>query len=186
MKDFILGLILLTSALSVFAEKNSCSSKIIGYKVLVNSVFPFTVDEKKACFFAFYTKNPAPMIDVKGNGNDGDAVWYGYYLDSNPKKIYEFPKPLDTEWANVCSIDAISFYDMNGDKKPDVTIIGACDRNAINYTFPLVFIRSGHKYVLNEDVYQNLYGFYSLTVADVRAYIKSPESYIKVLQRDNR
>ena len=186
MKGFILGMILFISALSVFANKNNCSSKIIGHNVLVNSVFQFAVDKKKACFFAFYTENPEPMVDVKGNGNDGDAVWYGYYQVSSPEKIYEFPKPLDTGWANVCSIDAISFYDMNGDKQPDVTVIGSCNRNAIHYTFPFVFIWNGNKYVLNKNVYRTLYGFLSLTVADVRAYIKAPKLYIKVLERDNK
>ena len=83
------------------------------------------------------------MIDLKGNGNLGDALWYGYYQINNPLKIYEFPKPSDTYWSSLCSINAISFYDMNGDKIPDVTVIGSCDNDAINYTVPFVFIRKG-------------------------------------------
>lgn len=185
MKKLILKIMMLLFVLPAFADKN-CSSVIVGYKVVANSVFKFDVDEKKACFFAFYTTNPEPMVDVKGNGNSGDTIWYGYYQISNPKRIYEFPKPSDPYWTMVCSIDAISFRDMNGDKKPDVTIIGACDRNSMNYTVPFVFFRSGGKYIFNEAVYNRLFGFFSLTVNDISKYIKSPKSYGRVLDERNK
>lgn len=186
MRKFLLGGLMLMYVLIVFASKDICKSEIIGYKIVKNSVFPFKVDKKKSCFFAFYTTNPDPTTDAKGNGNLGDAIWYGYYQKSNPDKIYEFPKPSGINWNDVCSINAVSFYDMNGDKIPDVTIIGSCDKNAINYSIPLVFIWHGDKYLLDEDVYRGIYGFIGLTVADVREYIKSPESYFKVLEARNK
>ena len=185
MKNFLCGVIILIYTLSGFANKNHCSSEVDGYKVVLNSVYPFTVDKEKACFFAFYTTNPDPTLDIKGNGNTGSAIWYGYYLVDSLNEIYEFPKPLDMDWTNVCSLDAVSFYDMNGDKKPDVTIIGSCNKSAIHYTVSFVFSWTGKKYVLNEDVYRTLFGFLSLTVADVRAYIQSPKAYLEVLKRDN-
>lgn len=115
--------------------------------------------------------------------NLGDALWYGYYKINNAIKIYEFPKPSSTDWGSVCSINAISFYPMHGGKKRDVTIIGSCTKqNVGNYTFPFVFTWQGDKYVLDEDVYSNLFGFISLTVADVRAYIKSPDTCYKFLK----
>lgn len=185
MREFLSGIVMLMHVLLAFADNINCNSAIVGYKTVANSRFPFSVDGKKACFFAFFTPNPDPTLYPNGNGNRGDTVWYGYYELSNPDKIYEFPKPSDTDWCRICRIEAISFWDMNGDKKPDVTIIGSCDSNVTNQTFPLVFIRSGNKYILNEDVYMNLYGYINLTVADVRGYIKSSSrgSYRKVLER---
>ncbi len=186
MWKLFLRIMMLLYILPAFAGKNSCSSKIVGYRVVESSVFQFVTDGKKACFFAFYTLNPDPIVDVKGNGNLGDTIWYGYYRINNSSKIYEFPKPSGTDWSGVCSIDAISFYDMNNDKKPDVTVIGSCDKNTMNYTIPFVFISSGNNYVLEENVYRSLYGFFGLTVNDVRAYIKSPKSYFKVLEERNK
>lgn len=171
----------------IFAEKNSCKSDIAGYKVLKDSIFPFVVRRDEACFFAFYTINPAPIAGTSGNGNLGDALWYGYYKINNPTQVFEFQKPSDSDWSNVCSINAVSFYAMHGNNKSDVTVIGSCNRqNAINYTFPLVFVLHGDKYILDENVYRGLYGFIGLTVADVREYIKSPESYFKVLEERNK
>ena len=165
-----------------FADNLMCKLELKGYKLVKKSLYPFVIDKEKACFFAFYTTNPDPTFDAHGNGNTGDAIWYGYYKLTNPNKIYEFPKPPGTDWSGVCSIDAISFYAMHGDKKHDVTVIGSCDKNAINYTIPFVFIWKGDKYVLDEDVYRSLYGFIALTVVDVREYIKSPKSQYKILR----
>jgi len=172
-KKLLLEIMMLVFVLPAFANNDCSSSVIVGYKVVANSVFKFAVDEQTACFFAFYTANPDPVVDAKGNGNLGEAIWYGYYLISKPNRIYEFSKPSDLDWSAVCSIDAISFRDMNGDKKSDVTIISSCNKNTMNYSIPIVFIRTGKKYVLHEAVYKNLYGHLGLTVDDVSAYIKS-------------
>lgn len=186
MRNFLLKIMMLMYLLPVFANNNECTSKIIGFKIVKNSVYPFTVDNEKACFFAFYTVNPEPMVGTRGNGNLGDSLWYGYFIMDNPRQIYQFPKPSDTDWGMVCSIEAISFYPMHGGKKRDVTIIGSCDKqNAVNYTVPFVFTWTGNKYVLDEDVYSSLFGFVSLTVTDVRQYIKSSDSYYKVLKERN-
>ena len=183
MRKLLLIIITLTYVTSASAGMNKCLSKIIGYKVVKNTVYPFTVDKEKACFFAFYITNPDPIVSPRGNGNLGDAIWYAYYKMDNPDKVYEFPKPNDGFWNNVCNIHAISFYPMHGGKKRDVTIIGACDKqNFMNLTFPFVFIWKNDKYVLDEKVYNQLYGFIGLTVADVREYIKSPETQYKILE----
>ena len=185
MRTFLLRMMLLMYVLPVAAGNSTCkSAPPVGYKVVKNTLFPFSVDGKKACFFAFYTANPYSYVDPHGTGNPGDAIWYGYYELTNPDKIVEFPKPQDRLWCRVCRIDAVSFGDMNGDKKPDVTIIGSCDYNPRYQIFPLVFIRSGGQYILNKKVYENLYEFIALTVADVRGYINSsyPGSYLKVLE----
>ena len=185
MKKLLLGIIIFVYTLPVFCV--GCLSKINGYKLVDNTTFQFEVDGKKTCFFAFYTLNPDPMVDVSGNGNSGDSIWYGYYNITNSNRIYEFPKPSDTDWSSVCSINAISFYDMNGDKKSDVSVIGSCNKNPVNYTVPFVFIRSDNKYVLDENVYKNLYGFIGLSINDLQAYIKSPKLYFKVLvERNNK
>ncbi len=73
---------------------------------------------------------------------------------------------------------------MHGDKKRDVTVIGSCDQNAINYTVPFVFMRRGNKYIIDEDVYNNLYGFIGLTISDIQKYIKSPITYFKKLRAE--
>jgi hypothetical protein len=182
-RTFFWGVVILIHQLSlpVYADNIRCASKISGYKLVKNSPYRFMVGKEKVCFFAFYTTNPNPIVDIKGNGNDGDAIWYGYYKLTNRDKIYEFPKPDDKDWGGVCSINAISFCAMHGNKKRDVTVIGSCDKSLINYTIPFVFSWQGDKYVLDEDVYRSLYGFIGLTVADVREYIKSPESQYKIL-----
>ena len=118
---------------------------------------------------------------MHGDGNLGDSVWYGYYKIKDIKKTYDFPKPADGFWGNVCSINAISFYPMHGGTKRDVTIIGSCDKyNAMNYTFPFCFVWQKDRFVLDETTYMELFGFVSLTVNDVRKYIKSPVAYYKI------
>jgi hypothetical protein len=186
MRHIFIGFIIFTITLSAFAERNDCELLVHDYKVKKDSGFIFSIVKKKACFFAFYTTNPNPMIDMKGNGNMGDALWYGYYFISDPHKIYEFPKPLDDGWSGVCSISAVSFLPMHGNKKRDVTVIGSCDKNPINYTFPFVFIRDGDSYVLDKKVYHGLYGFIGLTINDVRDYIKSPKRYYRILENQDR
>ena len=130
MRTFLLIMVMLMHVLPSVAGNSTCKSVPIGYKVVANTLFPFSVDGKKACFFAFYMTNPEPVEYLNGNGNLGDTVWYGYYELRNPDKIYEFPKPSDTYWSMVCCVEAVSFWDMNDDKKPDVTVIGSCDKNA--------------------------------------------------------
>ncbi|KTD59555.1 hypothetical protein [Legionella shakespearei] len=182
MKSYVIGILMLGNLLSCYANNTVCSTNIAGYKVVKNSVYPFYVKNDKSCFFAFYTKNPAPMTGSRGNGNLGDALWYGYYRISNPHKIYEFPKPSDTHWSIVCSLEAISFQVMYGDGKRNVTVIGSCDRyNAINYTFPFVFKWKNDNFVLDKDVYMGLFGAIGLTVEDVRNYIKKPDLYYDIL-----
>ena len=163
-----------------FSEESNCLTKINGYKIVKNTTFTFMANEIKSCFFAFYTKNPDPTVDVKGNGNTGQSIWYGYYHMSSPNKIYQFPKPSSIDWGLVCNINAISFIDMDGDGVRDVTVIGSCDQNAINYTIPFVFISRGNKYILDKDAYINLYGSIGLTVADVRKYIGSVAKTFKI------
>ncbi|MDI1352417.1 MAG: hypothetical protein PSV35_06555 [bacterium] len=184
MKKILFIILIITHILPAFARQTMCLQKTGEYKIVKDSTFPFTVNNEKACFFAFYIKNPHPIVDVKGNGNSGDTIWYGYYKIKNPTKIQEFPKPLDTDWTHICSISAISFYPLHsGNKKRDVTIIGSCDRqNAIDYNFPLVFEWKKDRYVLDKDVYLNLHGMINLTIADIREYIRSPNSTYKKLE----
>lgn len=188
MRSCFLGIILWVYIISGWTNTTDCVSQITGYKLVKNSIFPFKIGDDNACFFAFFTPNPDPAVGSRGDGNLGDSLWYGYYKKSNPFKIYEFPKPDSTDWSSVCSINAVSFYPMHGDKKPDVTVIGSCNKqNAINYTIPFVFIWQGDKFILDKKVYLNLYGLISLTVADVREYIKSPDTYYDFLEnRYNR
>ena len=162
----------------VFAQDDHCALKLVGYKLVENSVFPFTIENEKACFFAYYTTNPNPMTDARGDGNLGDSIWYGYYKIKDIKKIYDFPKPSDTLWGHVCSINAISFYPMHGGTKRDVTIIGSCDKyNAMNHTYPFVFVWQKDRFVLDKTLRIALHGFVGLSVDDVRKYIRSPVAY---------
>lgn len=186
MWKFLFGIMMLMQIGSLFATNNKvCASTIEGYKLVKNSLYPFVIDGQDACFFAFYTTNPDPSVDVKGNGNPGDAIWYGYYKLNNAHKIYLFPKPSSSNWGQVCTIDAVSFYDINNDGIRDVTVIGSCDKEAINYTIPFVFIREGNKYILDEDLYNRLFGFIALTINDIRTYFKSP-NYYKVLKNRSK
>lgn len=168
---------------SLIAFSGTCTTKVKGYRLVSDSVYPFSFDKDKACFFAFYTQNP----DVGGEPRiDDNAIWYGYYKIKNPSKIYEYPKPPDNLWGAVCNISAVSFYDMNGDGKADITVIGSCNkRNAINYTYPFVFIRQENSYVLDEKVYSNLFGFVGLNISDIRAYIAAPRVFYSLLNHKN-
>ena len=81
----------------------------------------------------------------------------------------------------VCHLDAVSFGDINNDKKREVTVIGSCNTGLLKNTYAFVFIRKGHTYVLDEKLYRSLYALMDLSIEDVRKYIKSPE-YLKVLE----
>ncbi len=173
MKNILFFIMLFLFCIPVFSSENGCQSTIPGYHVVEKTVFQFVVDQKKLCFFAFYTKNPDPCVGVRGNGNAGESLWFGYYEIKKPAIVHEMPKPSDDDWSGMCSVNAVAFYDMNDDKIPDITVIGSCEKNAINYTFPFVFIRKGNEYILNEKLYRRLYSFIALTVADVGKYIKT-------------
>lgn len=170
----------------VITFSGTCTTKVKGYHLVRNSLYPFSFDKEKACFFAFYTANPDTKDGAIKGDNPGNAIWYGYYKINDPSQIYEYPKPLDKLWGAVCSISAVSFYDMNGDGKADITVIGACNKqNAINYTYPFVFIRQGNSYVLDEKVYSNLFGFIGLSISDIRAYTAAPQVYFSILNNKN-
>lgn len=173
MYKWLFCLALLIQISLAFSKEPNCIKTIDGYHVVENTIYPFLVDGKPSCFFAFYTKNPKPFSDVRGDGNLGDSIWYAYYLIDSSKKIYEFPKPADDFWSSVCTVQAVSFIDMNGDGVRDVTVIGACEKNAYNYTFPFVFFPKGNHFVLDEKIYQELYGSFGLTVMEVRHHILS-------------
>ena len=64
---------------------------------------------------------------------------------------------------------------------PDITVMALCDKNISHRSFQLFLFVTEIIFVLEENVYRQLFGFPNLTVADVRAYIKSWE-YIKVLR----
>ncbi|USQ13716.1 hypothetical protein J2N86_13735 [Legionella lytica] len=185
MKNFILAVFILLQPWPSFANKGDCSTTIDGYKVVKNSVYPFLIDKDKACFFAFYV-DKAQLNYAEENHDDNfedEAMWYGYYKLSSPHHIIEFPKPSDLLWLGICRINAISFYDMNGDGVRDVSVIGSCNHlSSLKYTYPLVFIRYKDKYIFNEDVYSRLYGFIDLTIADIHAYIKDPKNNYQLLR----
>ena len=62
MTKFLLGMLFFLQVPFVFAQDNHCALKLYGYKLIKDSVYPFTIENEKACFFAYYTTNPAPMI----------------------------------------------------------------------------------------------------------------------------
>lgn len=182
MNKCVIGFLSLMHSLPGLASINNCTSDIKNYKILKDSLYPFNAGKDKSCFFAFYTNNPDPISDARGNGNIGDSLWYAYYRLNEPHKIYEFPKPSDTFWGSVCSLEAVSFQAMYGNGKRNVTVIGGCNKyNAINYNTSFVFTWKNDKYVLDEDVYSGLFGVIGLTVADVRNYIKKPDLYYDIL-----
>ena len=164
-----------------FAKSHECNSKLEGYKVVPNSHLSFSVGGRKACFFAFYTPNPALL---PYEGNIGDALWYGYYELQQPNKIYEFTKSRDNFWTAVCSIEAISFENMYGGKIPAVAILGSCNKNTSHYIHPLVFVRrDAHYYDLDDRVYfLGVRKSVGLSIADLRAYTKALE-YIDILKK---
>jgi hypothetical protein len=183
-KSFLLGIVILIYAVPVCANKNNCATAITGYKVVKNSVYPFFIDKEKACFFAFYTPNPEFIAGTSGTNNlSKNTLWYGYYKTNKPSEIIEFPKPSDPYWGAVCHINAVSFYDMNGDNVRDVTVIGSCDHIGVfKYRYPFVFIRQGNQYIFDDAVYTNLYGFIDLSITDIQTYMKNPQKYYKILR----
>lgn len=176
-------MLLFLYAVPSIASEKPCSVKVNGYKVVKGSVFPFNSGKEKSCFFAFYTVNPDPTVDVRGNGNLGDTIWYGYYYRKNPDTIYELPKPEGVDWSMVCTIDAISFQAMHNHKNSDITVIGSCENSPRNYTVAFVFTLNGNKYLLDKETYNALYAVLCLTVSDVRKYIKNPDTYYEVLKK---
>lgn len=186
MSKYLFLFMLLIQHHAAFSKHDTCMKSIHGYKVVEDSAFPFVSNKERACFFAFYVENKDLGLDSLGNENYRDAIWYAYYKANEPTKIIELPKPDgDRHWRQVCNIDAVSFYSMHNKNQSDITVIGSCDNNPVNYTFSFVFYLKDGKYVLDEGVYKKLYGFIALTVADIREYVKSPETQYKKLKRRN-
>lgn len=160
----------------------SCTFNIPMHKVIKKFVLPFFIEKKEACFFAYYVRNPMPTQGPSGNGNRYDAIWYAYYFIDNPTKIFYFPKPKDFLWTDICTLNYVSFLDMNGDRLPDVTIIGSCNRqNFINYEFPLVFIRNKKNFRLHLKSYLYLHGFVGLSIPNIKGYLASPKKVFSIL-----
>ena len=159
---------------SVVSADGSCPSGVQGYRVVPNSMFEFSQDGRKECFFAFYTENVNKHSGASGVGNEGDAVWYAHLGPNN--SVQEFAKPTDFEpedWQDICRVDAVSFMDINGDGLRDVTVIGACGTPI--YRSPFVFLRKKDDYVLDVKTLFAFSGHNLITISDVKKFFKTGE-----------
>lgn len=183
MYKIILIILVIAHQSQIYANSIECGSKVSGYRVVKGSVYSFMMDELNACFFAFYTNKVYPMLGRNGDGNNEDAIWFGYFLKNKPNKIYEFPKPTSDPGRDVCSIKAVAFLPMYGDGRRDVTVIGSCDRKTTRKTYAFVFNRRGKLFVLDDQLFMDLSEIYDLTIRDVQNFIRSPGYIIELRRR---
>jgi hypothetical protein len=168
---------LLFCAQGAYAKRAVCPSDVTGYKVVQNSVFPFKKNGRQECFFAFYAANSDRSLDAHGSGNPGESIWYARFRPGG--SVTEFGRPSrgasnqDWLWQDVCDIDAVSFVDINGDRRRDVTVIGTCLKSARMFRRYFVFLRNGDNYVLDEKTLHSLLGHNSLEIADVKKFSRT-------------
>lgn len=171
-----LGMFLCLLSFHLYADSGNCPRQVDGYRIVPGSIFEFS-KENKECFFAFYTENPdKSAAGTDGCGNFTDAVWYAHISQLPNSAVQEFPKPEAddaSDWQIMNKMAAVSFQDINGDKKPDVIVVGSNDQCTTTFNRPFVFLNKGNHFDLDYSVTMAFSGHNLATVADVKKYIKT-------------
>lgn len=78
-----------------------------------------------------------------------------FAIFKNGKKIFDFPSQFNG--VNFgCWIDAVSFQDLNGDKKTDVIVVSKCQAKMGDYNENTVYISDGKGFTTREDANTHL------------------------------
>ena len=84
-----------------------------------------------------------------------------FAIYKNGKKVFDFPSQFNG--VNFgCWIDAVSFQDLNDDKKTDVIVVSKCQAKMGDYNENTVYINDGKGFTTREDANTQLSEFKSI------------------------
>ena len=96
-----------------------------------------------------------------------------YAIYKNGEKVYDFPGQFNG--ANFgCWVDAVSFQDLNADKRNDVIVIGKCSGKSDTYNENSVFINDGNGFATRDDANMQLNEF--TTIKQVAGFVEENRS----------
>ena len=96
-----------------------------------------------------------------------------FAIYKNGKKVFDFPSQFNG--VNFgCWIDAVSFQDLNDDKKTDVIVVSKCQAKMGDYNENTVYINDGKGFTTREDANTQLGEFKS--VKQVVDFVKENKS----------
>lgn len=100
---------------------------------------------------------------------DDPPVQSEYAIYKNGKRVFDFPSQFNG--VNFgCWPDAVSFQDLNGDKRNDVIVVGRCSGKSETYNENSVFINDGKGFTTREDANTSL-GEFS-TIRQIADFVK--------------
>ena len=89
-----------------------------------------------------------------------------YAIYRNGKKAFDFPSQFNGVTVG-CWVEAVSFQDLNGDKRNDVIVISRCSGKSATYNENTLYINDGRGFTTRDDANMALGEFSSIRqVAD--------------------
>jgi hypothetical protein len=73
----------------------------------------------------------------------------------NGKQVFDFPSQFNGRNSG-CWIDAVSFQDLNDDKKTDVIVVSKCEAKMGDYNENSVYVNTGKAFTTREDANMQL------------------------------
>ena len=96
-----------------------------------------------------------------------------FAIYKNGKKVFDFPSQFNG--VNFgCWIDAVSFQDLNDDKKTDVIVVSKCQAKMGDYNENSVYVNDGKGFTTREDANTRLSEFKS--IRQVADFVKENKS----------
>ncbi len=113
----------------------------------------FAIDFEPFRYSCFVTSNNPEF--------DGPPMESQFAIYKNGKKVFDFPSQFNG--VNFgCWIDAVSFQDLNDDKKTDVIVVSKCQAKMGDYNENTVYINDGKGFTTREDANTQLSEFKSI------------------------
>ena len=92
-----------------------------------------------------------------------------YAIYRNGKKVFDFPSQFNGVTVG-CWVEAVSFQDLNGDKRNDVIVISKCSGKSATYNENSVYINDARGFTTRDDANMAL-GEFS-TIRQVADFVK--------------
>ncbi|MGB7068253.1 MAG: hypothetical protein WBD22_02050 [Pyrinomonadaceae bacterium] len=126
---------------SIPASKAECETVDTGDNVVQKSQ-SFAIDFapfKGACFVTSY--NPE---------YDEPPMESEFAIFKDGKKTFDFPSRFNGVTFG-CSVDAVTFQDLNGDLLTDIIVVGKCTAKTAPYNENMVYVNTGSGFITNEE-----------------------------------
>lgn len=96
-----------------------------------------------------------------------------FAIYKNGKKVFDFPSQFNG--VNFgCWIEAVSFQDLNGDKKTDAIVVSKCSGKSDSFNENSVYVNDGKGFTTRDDANTNLSEF--STIKQVADFVKENRS----------